>query len=205
MRRVILVLLVLGCVAPAWAVKIGQTWAEVESELGKPVSRLNALGRSIGRWQDLEVIFVEERVASFVRRDLTAEAASEARRKEETENLRRKREEIENEKKQREEESITGAGSQLERERKAQIAKIAALEAQLETERKRLQVLNEKTEDQSRSDSLSRAELLRKEIPLLRAEIQRTLSVGEVEKASRLQRELLVKETELKTLTREHS
>jgi len=205
MRRVISVLLVLGCAAPAWAVEIGQTWAEVESELGKPVSRLNAPGRSIGRWKDLEVIFVEERVASFVRRDLTAEAASEARRKEETENLRRKREEIENEKKQREEESITGAGSQLERERKAQIAKIAALEAQLETERKRLQVLNEKTEEQSRSDSLSRAELLRKEIPLLRAEIQRTLSVGEVEKASRLQRELLVKETELKTLTREHS
>ena len=205
MRRVISVLLVLGCVAPASAVKIGQTWSEVENELGKPVNRLDAPGRSIGRWKDLEVIFVEERVASFVRRDLAAEAASEARRKDETENLRRKREEIENEKKQREEESITSAGSQLERERKAQIAKIAALEAQLETERKRLQVLNEKTEDQSRSDSLSRAELLRKEIPLLRAEIQRTLSVGEVEKASRLQRELLVKETELKTLTREHS
>ncbi len=205
MRRVISVLLVLGCAAPAWAVKIGQTWAEVESELGKPVNRLDAPGRSIGRWKDLEVTFVEERVVSFVRRDLTAEVASEARRKEETESLRRKREDIEKEKRLREEESMTGAASQLERERKAQLAKIAALEAQLEAERKKLKLLNEKTEEQNRTESVSRAELLRKEIPLLREEIQRTLSVGEVEKASRMQRELLVKETELKTLTRDGS
>lgn len=204
MKRVISVLLVLACVTPASAVKVGQTWAEVESELGKPVSRLNAPGRSIGRWQDLEVVFVEGRVASFVRRDLTAEAASEARRKEETEKLRRMREEIENEKRRREEELLTGASSQLERERKAEIAKIAALETQLEAARKRLQVLNEKTENQNRTDSGLRAELLQKEIPLLRVEIQRILSMGEVEKASRLQRELLVKETELKTLTRDN-
>jgi hypothetical protein len=200
MRRVILVLLGLGCVAPVSAVKVGQTWAEVEAELGKPVNKLDAPGRSIGRWADMEVVFVGGRVESIVQRNLAAEAASEARRKEETEKLRRMRAEIETEKRRREEEILAGASSRLERERKAEIAKIAALEAQLEAARKRLRVLNEKTEEQNRSDSLSRAELLQKEIPLLRAEIQRTLSMGEVEKASRLQRELLVKEAELRTL-----
>jgi hypothetical protein len=202
MKRVISVLLGLSCIASASAVKVGQTWAEVEAELGKPINKLDAPGRSIGRWADVEVIFVGGRVESMVQRDLAAEAASEARRKEETEKLRRMREEIENEKRRREEEMLTGAENHLERERQAEIAKIAALEAQLEAARKRLKRLNEKTEEQNREDSLSRAELLRKEIPLLRAEIQRTLSMGEVEKASRLQRELLVKETELKTLTR---
>jgi hypothetical protein len=190
----------LGCVAPVSAVKVGQTWAEVEAELGKPVNKLDAPGRSIGRWADMEVVFVGGRVESIVQRNLAAEAASEARRKEETEKLRRMRAEIETEKRRREEEILAGASSRLERERKAEIAKIAALEAQLEAARKRLRVLNEKTEEQNRSDSLSRAELLQKEIPLLRAEIQRTLSMGEVEKASRLQRELLVKEAELRTL-----
>jgi hypothetical protein len=202
MKRVILVLLVLGCVAPASAVKVGQTWAEVEAELGKPINKLDAPGRSIGRWADIEVVFVGGRVESIVQRDLTAEAASEARRREETEKLRRMRAEIETEKRRQEEEMLAGASSQLERERKAEIAKIAALEAQLAAARKRLEVLNKKTEEQNHTDSLSQTEILQKEIPLLRAEIQRTLSVGEVEKASRLKRELLVKETELKTLGR---
>lgn len=202
MRRFILLSVVLGFAATASAVKPGQTWAEVEAELGKPASRLNAPGRSIGRWKDLEVIFVDGRVTSFVQRDLAAEAAAEVRRKDEAENLRRMREEIEKEKRLREEESESGEGSRLERERKAQIEKIAALEAQLETERNRLKRLNEKTEEQSRTESTSQAGLLSKEIALLRIEIQRALSVGEVEKASRMQRELLTKESELKTLTK---
>lgn len=201
MKRVISVLLVLSCIAPASAVKVGQTWAEVEAELGKPVNKLDAPGRSIGRWADIEVIFVEGRVESIVQRDLAAEAAAEARRKAETEKLRRMREEIENEKRRREEEMLAGEDNPLERERQAEMAKIAALEAQLEAARKRLKRLNEKSDEQNREDSFSRAELLRKEIPLLRAEIQRALSVGEVENASRLQRKLLVKESELKTLT----
>lgn len=201
MKRVISVLLGLSCIAPVSAVKVGQTWAEVEAELGKPINKLDAPGRSIGRWADIEVIFVGGRVESMVQRDLAAEAAAEARRKAETEKLRRMREEIDNEKRRREEEMLAGEDNQLERERQAEIAKIAALEAQLDAARKRLKRLNEKTEERNREDSFSRAELLRKEIPLLRAEIQRTLSMGEIEKASRLQRELLVKETELKTLT----
>lgn len=204
MPRLILLIVVLGFAATASAVKPGQTWAEVEAELGKPTSRLNAPGRSIGRWKDLEVVFVDGRVASFLQRDLAAEAAAEVRRKEEAENLRRMREEIEKEKRLSEEERETGEGSRLERERKAQIEKIAALEAQLETERKRLKRLNEKTEEQSRTESTSRAALLEKETALLRKEIQRALSVGEVEKASRMQRELLAKESELKALTKEN-
>lgn len=203
MPRLSFLIAALGLVTTAWAVKQGQTWAEVEAELGKPVSKLNAPGRSIGRWKDLEVIFVDGRVDSFVKRDLAAEAAAEVRRKEEAEKLRRMREEIEKEKRQREEEAETGEGSRLERERKAQIAKIASLEAQLETERKRLKRLNEKTEEQNLAESASKAELLKKEIPLLRLEIQRALSVGEVEKASRLQRDLLAKENELKTLSKD--
>lgn len=201
MKRVISVLLVLSCIAPVSAVKFGQTWAEVEAELGKPVNTLDAPGRSIGRWADIEVIFVEGRVESIVQRDLAAEAAAEARRKAETEKLRRMREEIENERRRREEEMLAGEDNQLERERQAEMAKIAALEAQLEAARKRLKRLNEKTEEQNREDVYAKAELLRKEIPLLRTEIQRALSVGEVENASRLQRKLLVKENELKTLT----
>jgi hypothetical protein len=201
MSRLPLLFVALGLTTTAWAVKKGQTWAEVEAELGKPISRLNAPGRSIGRWKDLEVIFVDGRAESFVKRDLAAEAAAEARRKEETEKLRLMREEIEKEKRQREDETESSEGSRLERERKAQIDKIAALEAQLETERKRLKRLNEKTEAQSQAESASKADLLKKEIPLLRLEIQRTLSVGEVEKASRMQRDLLAKENELKTLS----
>jgi hypothetical protein len=201
MSRLPLLFVALGLASTAWAVKQGQTWAEVEAELGKPISRLNAPGRSIGRWKDLEVIFVDGRAESFVKRDLAAEAAAEARRKEETEKLRLMREEIEKEKRQREDETESSEGSRLERERKAQIDKIAALEAQLETERKRLKRLNEKTEAQSQAESASKADLLKKEIPLLRLEIQRTLSVGEVEKASRMQRDLLAKENELKTLS----
>lgn len=203
MPRLSFLIAALGLVTTAWAVKPGQTWAEVEAELGKPFSKLNAPGRSIGRWKDLEVIFVDGRVDSFVKRDLAAEAAAEVRRKDEAEKLRRMREEIEKEKRQREEEAETGEGSRLERERKAQIAKIASLEAQLETERKRLKRLNEKTEEQNLAESASKAELLKKEIPLLRLEIQRALSVGEVEKASRLQRDLLAKENELKTLSKD--
>ena len=76
MKRVILALLVLGVVGPASAVKIGQTWAEVESELGKPINKLDAPGRSIGRWVDIEVVFVGGRVESIVQRDMAAEAAS---------------------------------------------------------------------------------------------------------------------------------
>jgi hypothetical protein len=201
MSRLPLLFVALGLTTTAWAVKQGQTWAEVEAELGKPISRLNAPGRSIGRWKDLEVIFVDGRAESFVKRDLAAEAAAEARRKEETEKLRLMREEIEKEKRQREDETESSEGTRLERERKAQIDKIAALEAQLETERKRLKRLNEKTEAQSQAESASKADLLKKEIPLLRLEIQRTLSVGEVEKASRMQRDLLAKENELKTLS----
>jgi hypothetical protein len=201
MSRLPLLFVALGLTTTAWAVKKGQTWAEVEAELGKPISRLNAPGRSIGRWKDLEVIFVDGRAESFVKRDLAAEAAAEARRKEETEKLRLMREEIEKEKRQREDETESSEGTRLERERKAQIDKIAALEAQLETERKRLKRLNEKTEAQSQAESASKADLLKKEIPLLRLEIQRTLSVGEVEKASRMQRDLLAKENELKTLS----
>jgi hypothetical protein len=201
MSRLPLLFVALGLTTTAWAVKKGQTWAEVEAELGKPISRLNAPGRSIGRWKDLEVIFVDGRAESFVKRDLAAEAAAEARRKEETEKLRLMREEIEKEKRQREDETESSEGTRLERERKAQIDKIAALEAQLETERKRLKRLNEKTEAQSQAESASKADLLKKEIPLLRLEIQRALSVGEVEKASRMQRDLLAKENELKTLS----
>jgi hypothetical protein len=201
MSRLPLLFVALGLTTTAWAVKQGQTWAEVEAELGKPISRLNAPGRSIGRWKDLEVIFVDGRAESFVKRDLAAEAAAEARRKEETEKLRLMREEIEKEKRQREDETESSEGTRLERERKAQIDKIAALEAQLETERKRLKRLNEKTEAQSQAESASKADLLKKEIPLLRLEIQRALSVGEVEKASRMQRDLLAKENELKTLS----
>lgn len=204
MSRLPLLFVVLGLTTTASAVKRGQTWAEVEAELGKPVSRLNAPGRSIGRWKDLEVIFVDGRAESFVKRDLAAEAAAEVRRKEEAEKLRRMREELEKEKIQREAGSETDEGSRLERERKAQIEKIAALEAQLETERKRLKRLNEKTEAQSREESASKEELLKKEAALLRLEIQRALSVGEVEKASRLQRELLSKENELKVLAKDN-
>jgi hypothetical protein len=201
MSRLPLLLVVLGLTTTALAVKPGQTWAEVEAELGKPISRLNAPGRSIGRWKDLEVIFVNGRAESFVKRNLAAEAASEMRRKEEAEKLLRMREELEKQKIQLEEGSEAGEGSRLEQERKAQIDKIAALEAQLDTERKRLKRLNEKTEEQSRTEAMSKVELLKKEVALLRLEIQRTLSVGEVEKASRLQRELLGKENELKVLT----
>lgn len=202
MKRVVPILLALCCAAPASAVKVGQTWAEVEAELGKPVSRLNAPGRSIGRWHDLEVIFVDDRAVSFVRRDLAAEAASETRRKEEAERLKKQREEIDAERRRLEEERTAGEGGLLERERKAQAAKIAALEAQLETERRRLKVLNEKTEDRRREDAEAQAELLKKEIPLLRQEIQRTLSVGDAGKASALQRDLMIKETELKKLAK---
>jgi hypothetical protein len=201
MSRLPLLFVALGLASTAWAVKKGQTWAEVEAELGKPISRLNAPGRSIGRWKDLEVIFVDGRAESFVKRDLAAEAAAEARRKEETEKLRLMREELEKEKRQREDETESSEATRLERERKAQIDKIAVLEAQLETERKRLKRLNEKTEAQSQAESASKADLLKKEIPLLRLEIQRTLSVGEIEKASRMQRDLLAKENELKTLS----
>ncbi|HSI09732.1 MAG TPA: hypothetical protein VK985_14190 [Rariglobus sp.] len=204
MSRLPLLLLVLGLTTTASAVKRGQTWDEVEAELGKPVSRLNAPGRSIGRWKDLEVIFVDGRAESFVKRDLATEAAAEVRRKEEAEKLRRMREELEKEKIQRDDGSETDERSRLERERKAQIEKIAALEAQLETERKRLKRLNEKTEAQSRTEAASKTELLNKEVVLLRLEIQRVLSVGEVEKASRLQRELLAKENELKVLAKDN-
>jgi hypothetical protein len=205
MSRLPLLFVALGLTTTASAVKPGQTWAEVEAELGKPISRLNAPGRSIGRWKDLEVIFVDGRAESFVKRNLAAEAAAEIRRKEEAEKLRRMREELEKEKIQHKDGSLTDEGSRLERERKAQMEKIAALEAQLETERKRLKRLNEKTEEQSRAEAASKSELLKKEVALLRLEIQRTLSVGEVEKASRLQRELLAKESELKVLSRDDS
>ncbi len=205
MSRLPLLLVALGFATTASAVKPGQTWAEVEAELGKPVSRLNAPGRSIGRWKDLEVIFVDGRAESFVKRNLATEAAAEVRRKEDAEKLRRMREELEKEKIQREEGSEADEGSRLERERKAQIDKIAVLEAQLETERKRLKRLNEKTEAQSDRETASKAELLKKEVALLRLEIQRTLSVGEVEKAARLQRELLSKESELKMLVKDNS
>ncbi len=205
MSRLPLLFGLLGLTTTAFAVKPGQTWAEVEAELGKPISRLNAPGRSIGRWKDLEVIFVDGRAESFVKRNLTAEAAAEVRRKEDAEKLRRMREELEKEKIQHKDGSLTDEGSLLERERKAQIDKIASLEAQLETERKRLKRLNEKTEAQSRTEAVSKAELLKKEVTLLKLEIQRALSVGEVEKASRMQRELLAKEHELKVLEGDNS
>ena len=99
----LLVTLGFGWVSTATAVEIGQTWAEVQAELGKPVSQLDAGGRRIARWADLEVTFTDGCVSSQLRRDLASEASSEARRKEEAETTRKLREEIDADNRRREE------------------------------------------------------------------------------------------------------
>ena len=204
MRRYLLLIAALGFVSAAAAVEIGQTWAEIEAELGKPVSKLGAAGRNIGRWADLEVIFVDGRVKSFLRRDLAAEAASEARRKQEAETARQQREQIEAENIRRDEEQrAQEERDRPERERQALANRIAALEAQLEVERQKLKAMTEKVDTQQEQERKARMGSLRKELATLSAEIQRALTDGETQRAARLHSELLAKERELNLLARQ--
>lgn len=204
MRRYLLLIAALGFVSSAAAVQIGQTWAEVEAELGKPISKLGAAGRNIGRWGEIEVIFIDGRVASFVRRDLTAEAASAERRKQEAEAVRRQREQIEAENSRIEEDRLAQEErDRPERERQALANRIAALEAQLETERQKLKAMTERVETQHAQERKARMASLRKEIDTLRIEIQRALANGETEHAARLRAESLAKDRELRLLARQ--
>jgi len=188
-------------VSAAQAVQIGQTWTEIEAELGKPISQLEAGGRSIGRWADLEVTFVDGRVKSFLRRDLSGEAASEARRKEDTEKARRRAEVIESENRRLEEERLAQEErDRPERERRAQADKIAELEAQIDAERRKLQAMTAKMEVRQTSERNARMTSLRKELSTLRLEIQRARTAGETERVTRLRGELLAKESELNLL-----
>jgi flagellar biosynthesis GTPase FlhF len=203
MRRHLLFIAALGFVSVASAVEVGQTWAEVEAELGKPISKLAAGGRNIGRWGDIEVIFVDGRVASFVRRDLAAEAASAARRKQEADAVRQQREELDAEARRAEAERIErDERERPERERQALANRIAALEAQLEVERQKLKAMSEQVADQHELERKARMVTLRKELATLRAEIQRALADGETQRAARLHSELLAKERELSLLAR---
>lgn len=204
MKRLILFLATFGFVSAASAVEVGQTWAEVEAELGKPGSKLEAAGRTIGRWSDLEVIFVDGRVKSFLRRDLAAEAASAERRKQEAEAARQQREQIEAENLRRDEDQrAQEERDRPERERQALVNRIAALEVQLDSERQKLKMLTEQVETQHAEDRRVRMISLRKEIAALRIEIQRALANGETEHATRLRGELLAKDNELNLLARQ--
>ena len=204
MRRYSLLIAALGFVSAASAVQVGQTWAEVEAELGKPVSKLEAAGRNIGRWADLEVIFVDGRVASFIRRDLAAEAASAERRKQEAEAARQQREQIEAENLRRDEEQRAQAErDRPERERQILVSRIAALEAQLEVERQKLKAVTERVESAQSEERKARMGTLRKELAVLRLEIQRALANGETEHATRLRGESQAKEHELNLLARQ--
>ena len=203
MRRHLLLIAALGFVSAASAVEIGQTWAEVEAELGKPISKLEAAGRNIGRWGEIEVIFVDGRVASFVRRDLAAEAASAARRKQEADTVRQQREELEAEARRQETDRLEREERERpERERLELTKRIAALEAQLEVERQKLRALSEQVTDQHELERKARMVTLRKELATLRAEIQRALADGETQRAGRLHSEMLAKERELSLLGR---
>ena len=201
--RFVLLLVALGFASVASAVEVGQTFSEVEAELGRPVNQLDAPGRKIARWADLEVIFEDGRVKSFIRRDLAAEAASEERRKQAAETARKLREKAEQEARLSEEERLAqDERERPERERKAQAEKIAALEAQLEIERRKLQELTEKLEPQQDRERLARMATLRNEIATLRMDIPRAISAGEADRAVRLRNELLAKERELNLLAR---
>lgn len=204
MSRFSLLLAALGFASAVRAVEIGQTWAEVESELGKPASQLEAGGRRIGRWAEVEVIFDEGKVKSFLRRDLAAEAASEERRRQEAEIVRKLREEAELDNRRREEERRAQEERERpERERKAQAEKIAALEAQLEIERKALRDMTEQVNADRAETRTAGAVTLRQEIAVLRLEIQRALGAGETDRAARLRGLLIAKDRELGLLTRQ--
>lgn len=205
MARFVLLLAALGFAMTASAVQIGQSWDDVEKELGKPISKLDAPGRSIGRWADLEVIFEEGRVKSFLRRDLAGETASAARRKQDAETARKLREEIQDDQRRREEDVVAQAErDQAGRALKTQTEKVASLEAQLIIERKKLDVMIAKGDVQKDEDRIARMEILRKELVSIRLEIQRALSDGEVERAKRLQTEMQSKESELNLLGRKN-
>ena len=200
----LLVTLGFGWVSTATAVEIGQTWAEVQAELGKPVSQLDAGGRRIARWAALEVTFTDGCVSSQLRRDLASEASSEARRKEEAETTRKLREEIDADNRRREEDrEAQEERDRPETERKALAARIAALEVQLEAERAKLQAMTEKVETQRSRDRAVRLASLRKELATLRLEISRALSDGEVQRAGRLREEMVAKDKELNQLARQ--
>jgi uncharacterized protein YhaN len=203
MKRSILLLCVVGCVAPASAVKIGQTWDEVQAELGKPINRLEAPGRSIGRWADLEVVFVEGRVTSMVQRNLEAEAASVARRKQEAEMARRLREEVEADQRQREEAGrVQQSREQIEREYQAQVGRIAVLEKKLAEERQVLERLGSQRELVRALTPEAIVESLQKEITALRLEMRRAMTDGEKARAARLLEDVRAKEAELAVLTK---
>jgi cysteinyl-tRNA synthetase len=185
----------------ALAVEVGQTWDEVVAELGKPINRLDAPGRSIGRWANLEVNFENDRVTTVVSRDLAAEAASEDRRKQAAEAARKLREELAAENLQRE--TDLQARDERERpgrERKALEGRIASMELQLETERAKLRKLTEEADVQRKQDQLARSATLRKELAALRLEIKDALAKSEVQKASRLESVLRAKAKELQSL-----
>lgn len=191
----------LGLVSTVAAVEVGQTWDEVVAELGKPINRLEAAGRSIGRWADLEVVFVDGRVSALMKRDLAAETASAERRKQEAEAARKLREEIEAESRKREADlQAQEERERPERERRALEAKIASLEVQLEIERANLKKLGEEAEIQRKQDQAARATTLRKELSSLRLEVKDALAKGEVQRASRLEGVLRAKAKELQSL-----
>ncbi len=201
MPRFLLLLALLGFGSTAFAVVVGQSFSDVEAELGKPLSQLNAPGRTIARWKDLEVTFVDGRVKSFLLRDLAGEAASEARRKQEAEATRKRADAIDAENRRLEEERLAQEERERpERERQQQAQKIAVLEAQIEAERKLLQALTEKMETQRSEERTARMTTLRKELSTLRLEIQRARASNETERVTRLRGELLAKESELNLL-----
>ena len=188
----------LGFMSTAVAVEVGQTWDEVVSELGKPINRLNAAGRSIGRWDNLEVSFENGRVTTVISRDLKSEAASDERRKQAAEAVQKLREEAEAA--NRRNEALNEERSLAERERKVQEAKVLSLELQLEAERAKLRQMTERAEAERKDGRAERGEVLKKEITLLQLDVQTALTKGEVQKASRLQASLLAKTNELKSL-----
>lgn len=202
MPRFLLFLASLGFGSTAFAVVVGQSFSDVQAELGKPINQLEASGRTIARWKDLEVTFVDGRVTSFLVRDLAGEAASEARRKQDAEAARKRAAAIETENRRLEEERLAQEERERpERERQQQAQKIAALEAQIEAERKILQALTEKMETQRSDERSARITSLRKELSTLRLEIKGARAANETERVTRLRGELLAKESELNLLT----
>jgi hypothetical protein len=197
--RLFLVALALG--STTRAVEVGQTWDEVVAELGKPINRLDAPGRSIGRWAELEVSFENGVAKTIVTRDLAAEAASDERRRQAAEAKRKLQEQLEAENHRREEDrQAQEERERPERERKALEGRIASLELQLEAERAKLKKLTEEAEVQHRQDQHARAATLRKELAALRLEIKDALAKSEVQKASRLEGVLQAKARELQSL-----
>jgi hypothetical protein len=197
--RLFLVALALG--STIRAVEVGQTWDQVVAELGKPINRLDAPGRSIGRWAELEVSFENGVAKTIVTRDLAAEAASDERRRQAAEAKRKLQEQLEAENRRREEDrQAQEERERPERERKALEGRIASLELQLEAERAKLKKLTEEAEVQHRQDQQARAATLRKELAALRLEIKDALAKSEVQKASRLEGVLQAKARELQSL-----